>query len=205
MNGADITLTLVCVDYTGCVYRIDVQDAHSSYSRQFDHEDMRELTERLDAALNGSPLPPARNWRDDKYPDETLADREAPVFDIQPTGRHSDQWTLTISEIYDYRATIGQDQLENLAKGPKDSTRGSSSADGNTPTTRTHRTAKNQNTPCKTQKRPSERPSPQTWLIVHVLHLRRSEGRLFRFHAPGHPSPPVFMLPNPAKREVSRF
>lgn len=42
VNGADITLTLVCVDYTGCVYRIDVQDAHSSYSRQFDHEDMRE-------------------------------------------------------------------------------------------------------------------------------------------------------------------
>lgn len=119
VNGADITLTLVCVDYTGCVYRIDVQDAHSSYSRQFDHEDMRELTERLDAALNGSPRPPARNWRDDKYPDETLADREAPVFDIQPTGRHSDQWTLTISEIYDYRATIGQDQLENLAKEAK--------------------------------------------------------------------------------------
>lgn len=116
MNGTSITLTLVCVDYTGCMYRIDVQDAHSSYSRQFDHEDMHELTERINAALNGNPLPPAHNWRDDKYPDEALADREAPVFDIQSTGRHSNQWTLTISELYDYRTTIGRDQLEALAR-----------------------------------------------------------------------------------------
>lgn len=119
MNGADITLTLVCAEYTGCVYRIDVRDAHSAYSRQFDHEDMHELTRRLDAARRGEPLPPARNWREDKYPDETLADREAPVFDIQPTGRHSDQWTLTIGEIYDYRATIGHNQLESLARQAK--------------------------------------------------------------------------------------
>lgn len=119
MRDAAITLTLVCVEYTGCVYRIDVQDAHSAYSRQFDHEDMHELTERLGAASRGEPLPPAHNWRDDKYPDEALADREAPVFDVQPTGRHTDQWTLTIGELYDYRTTIGADQLETLAKQAK--------------------------------------------------------------------------------------
>lgn len=82
------------------VYRHElvIGDASIEWRRLMWVEDMDELAERVRQACVGVTPEPMHDWRDDPEPDEDLADRDAPVFQLAPDPEHPHGWMLAIGD-----------------------------------------------------------------------------------------------------------
>lgn len=74
------TVTRQTHDYQGRSYEVTIDDGAITWKRDLWEEDLDELADRVQQALDGRTPEPMHDWRSDKYPDENLADREAPTF-----------------------------------------------------------------------------------------------------------------------------
>lgn len=84
---------------------VTIDDGAITWKRDLWEEDLDELADRVQQALDGRTPEPMHDWRSDKYPDENLADREAPTFNLTPDPEHRNGWRLAITEYA--QVTIG--------------------------------------------------------------------------------------------------
>lgn len=80
------TVTRQTHDYQGRSYEVTIDDGAITWKRDLWEEDLDELADRVQQALDGRTPEPMHDWRSDKYPDENLADREAPTFNLPRQG-----------------------------------------------------------------------------------------------------------------------
>jgi hypothetical protein len=99
------TVTRQTHDYQGRSYEVTIDDGAITWKRDLWEEDLDELADRVQQALDGRTPEPMHDWRSDKYPDENLADREAPTFNLTPDPEHRGGWRLAITEYA--QVTIG--------------------------------------------------------------------------------------------------
>ena len=101
-------------DINGQTYHVTISTPGMTWSRYLFENDLDELFDRTQQALDGKTPEPMHNWRNDKYPDENLADREAVCFNLTSSTTHPNAWNLVINEYADLTVELRGTDLREL-------------------------------------------------------------------------------------------
>lgn len=110
------TVTRQTYDYQGLSYEVTIANGAITWKRSMWEEDLDQLADRVRQALDGKTPVPMHDWRSDKYPDENLADREAPTFNLTPDPEHRNGWKLAITEYAQVVISLRGLDLSELSK-----------------------------------------------------------------------------------------